>query len=121
MTVAKSSAASIKIHINSIKPVLEGMRALSFSQEACLEGTDLHLNQPVGTEVVEDYLTLEQEYLLYKNILRISQDPYIGSKIGRAYRVESLGMLGFSEASAFSNAFETWESISAKDYRLNNR
>ena len=82
MTVAKSSAASIKIHINSVKPVLEGMRALGFSQEACLEGTDLHLSQLVGTDVVEDYLTLEQEYLLYKNILQISQDPYIGLKIG---------------------------------------
>ena len=78
MTVAKSSAASIKIHINTVKPVLEGMRALGFSQEACLEGTDLHLNQ-------------------------ISE------------------MLGFSEASAFTNAFKTWESISPKDYRLNNR
>jgi len=59
MTVAKSSAASIKIHINSIKPVLAGMLALGFSQEACLEGTDLHLNQLVGTDAVEDYLTLE--------------------------------------------------------------
>ena len=68
VTVAKPSAASIKIHINSVKPVLEGMRALGFSQEACLEGTDLRLNQLIGTDVVEDYLTLEQEYLLYKNI-----------------------------------------------------
>ena len=91
MTVAKSSTASTKIHINSIKPVLEGLRALGFSQEACLEGTDLHLNQLVGADVVKDYLTLEQEHLLYKNILQISQDPYIELKIGRAYRVESLG------------------------------
>ena len=91
MTVAKASAASIKIHINSVKPVLEGMRALVFSQEACLGGTNLHLNQLVGTDVVEDYLILEQEYLLHKNILQISQDPYIELKIGRAYRVESLG------------------------------
>jgi hypothetical protein len=91
VTVAKASAASIKIHINSVKPVLEGMRALVFSQEACLGGTNLHLNQLVGTDVVEDYLILEQEYLLHKNILQISQDPYIELKIGRAYRVESLG------------------------------
>ena len=98
MTVAKSSAASIKIHINSIKPELEGMRALGFSQEACLEGTDLHLNQLVGTDVGEDYLTLEQKYLLHKNILQISQDPYIGLKIGRTYRVE--GMLGYAVLTA---------------------
>ncbi|MFT6437841.1 MAG: hypothetical protein ACJAVI_005923 [Candidatus Azotimanducaceae bacterium] len=98
MTVAKSSAASIKIHINTVKPVLEGMRALGFSQDACLEGTDLHLNQLIGTDVGEDYLTLEQEYLLYKNILQISQDPYIGLKIGRTYRVE--GMLGYAVLTA---------------------
>ena len=100
VTVAKSSAASTKIHINSVKPVLEGMRALGFSQEACLEGTDLHLNQLIGTDVVEDYLTLEQEYLLYKNILHISQDPYIGLKIGHSYRVESFGMLGYAMLTA---------------------
>jgi len=102
VTVAKSSAASIKIHINSVKPVLEGMRALGFSQEACLEGTDLHLSQLVGTDVVEDYLTLEQEYLLYKNILQISQDPYIGLKIGRTYRVENFGMLGYAMLTAIT-------------------
>ena len=100
MTVAKSSAASIKIHINSIKPVLEGMRSLGFSQDACLEGTDLHLNQLVGTDVGEDYLTLEQEYLLHKNILQISQDPYIGLKIGRTYRVEGTGMIGYAVLTA---------------------
>jgi hypothetical protein len=100
VTVAKSPAASIKIHINSVKPVLEGMRALGFSQEACLEGTDLHLSQLVATDVVEDYLTLEQEYLLYKNILQISQDPYIGLKIGRTYRVEGFGMLGYAMLTA---------------------
>jgi AraC-like DNA-binding protein len=100
VTVAKSSAASIKIHINTVKPVLEGMRALGFSQDACLEGTDLHLNQLIGTDVGEDYLTLEQEYLLYKNILQISQDPYIGLKIGRTYRVEGFGMLGYAVLTA---------------------
>jgi len=100
VTVAKSSAASIKIHINTVKPVLEGMRALGFSQEACLEGTDLHLNQLIGTDVGEDYLTLEQEYLLYKNILQISQDPYIGLKIGHFYRIESFGMLGYAMLTA---------------------
>ena len=100
MTVAKSSAASIKIHINSVKPVVEGLGALGFSQEACLEGTDLRLNQLVGTDVVEDYITLEQEYLLYKNILHISQDPYIGLKIGHSYRVQSFGMLGYAMLTA---------------------
>jgi AraC-like DNA-binding protein len=97
VTVAKSSAASTKIHII---PVLEGMRALGFSQEACLEGTDLHLNQLIEADVVEDYLSLEQEYLLYKNILHISQDPYIGLKIGHFYRVESFGMLGYAMLTA---------------------
>jgi AraC-like DNA-binding protein len=49
------------------------------------------------------------------------------SEIAKDYLKSSLpieqiaGMLGFSEASAFSNAFKTWESISPKDYRLNNR
>ena len=81
MTLAKSSAASIKIHINTVKLVLGGMRALGFSQEACLEGTDLHLNQLIGTDVGEDYLILEQEYLLYKNILQISQDQSRSVKI----------------------------------------
>ena len=100
MTVAKSSAASIKIHINSVKPVVEGMRALGFSQEACLDGTDLHLNQLIGTDDVEDYVTLEQEYLLHKNILHISQDPYIGLKIGHSYRVQSFGMLGYAMLTA---------------------
>ena len=74
------------------------MRSLGFSQDACLEGTDLHLNQLVGTDVGEDFLTLEQKYLLYKNILQISQDPYIGLKIGRTYRVE--GMLGYAVLTA---------------------
>jgi hypothetical protein len=46
--------------------------------------------------VVEDYLTFEQVYLLYKNILQISQDPYIGLKIDRAYRVESFDMIGYA-------------------------
>ena len=59
MTVAKSSTASTKIHINSIKPVLEGLRALGFSQEACLEGTDLQLNQLIGADIVEDYMLLK--------------------------------------------------------------
>ena len=100
MTVAKSSAASTKIHINSVKPVLEGMRALGFSPQSCIKGTGLDLDLLEGSDDSERYLTLEQEYLIYQNILQISQDPYIGLKIGRTYRIESFGMLGYAMLTA---------------------
>jgi AraC-like DNA-binding protein len=49
--------------------------------------------------------------------LEIAKD-YLNSRLS----IEKIAeMLGFSEASAFSNAFKTWESISPKEYRLNNR
>ncbi|MEH6607661.1 MAG: AraC family transcriptional regulator ligand-binding domain-containing protein [Pseudomonadales bacterium] len=100
MTVAKSSAASIDIHIKSIKPVIEAMRALGFSPQSCIKGTGLHLDWLEGSDDSERYLTLEQEYLIYQNILQISQDPYIGLKIGRTYRIESFGMLGYAMLTA---------------------
>jgi AraC-like DNA-binding protein len=100
LTATKSSAASIDIHIKSIKPVIERMRALGFSPQSCIKGTGLDLDLIEASDDSERYLTLEQEYLIYQNILQISQDPYIGLKIGRAYRVESFGMLGYAMLTA---------------------
>ncbi len=100
MTAAKTSETSIKVHIKSVKPVVAGMETLGFDPEDCLEGTGLCLKQFEGGADSDKYLTLEQECRIYQNILQITQDPFIGIKVGRTYRAEIFGMLGYAMLTA---------------------
>jgi hypothetical protein len=76
--------------------------------------------------IPDDSLNLAQVVCIagsnYQTILNEIRSEIAKDYLNSSLPIEKIAeMLGFSEASAFSNAFKTWESISPKDYRLNNR
>lgn len=84
-------------HIKGIRPALEVMDSLGFSASQCLKGSGINVAR------LEDFaegITLQQELAFYRNLLRLSGDPLIGLKLGRAFRVESYGLLGYAMLSA---------------------
>ncbi len=73
------------------------MTTLGFTPEQCLQGSGL---KPEDMERPETELSLEQEWHIYRRLLKLSGDPLLGLKLGQAYRMESYGVLGYAMLSA---------------------
>lgn len=86
-------------HILGIAPVLETMRGLGFSAEQCLAGTGLPANGLDDANIRKRF-TLDMEFTLYRNALRLSEDPSIGIVLGQAFSLERYGMFGYAMLSA---------------------
>ena len=84
-------------HIKGLRPALHIMSGLGFSNEECLKDTGLSLEQ---LNDVEQGLSLDQEFKFYRQLLRLTEDPHIGLKLGQAYRLESYGVFGYAILSA---------------------
>lgn len=96
-TLGLASETSIAHHIKGIRPALSVMEGLGFSAKECLKGTGISVSQ---LEQADQGISLRQELAFYRHLLSLTQDPHIGLKLGKAYRLENYGMLGFAILSA---------------------
>lgn len=100
MTSPKPSAKNLQTTTHpasSLILALDLMRAEGFDAEACLKGTGL------GAEALADErraITLPQEIVFYRNLLRLTGDPCLGLRIGRTYLLQYYGLFGYALLSA---------------------
>ena len=88
---------SIAHHIKAIRPALSVMADLGFSARQCLKGTGISADQ---LEQSDQGISLQQELAFYRQLLELTGDPQLGLKLGKAYRLENYGMLGYAILSA---------------------
>ena len=84
---------SVAHHIKGLRPALGVMKDLGFSESECLKDTG------ISTELLEHPekgISLQQELAFYRRLLLLSGDPLIGLSLGKAYRIESYGVLGYA-------------------------
>jgi AraC-like DNA-binding protein len=90
---------SLSHHIKALPPALAMMQDLGFDPGQCLAGTgltEIDLRQPDR----QQGFTIEQEFRFHRNLLQLSGDPLLGLTLGRAYTVETYGLLGYAFLSA---------------------
>ena len=86
-------------HIKAISPALGAMQTMGFSAADCLRSTGLQesdLQRP-STELG---FTLEQEFQFHRNLLELTDNPMLGLLLGKAYQLETYGLLGYAFMSA---------------------
>ena len=88
---------SVAHHIKGIRPALSVMQNLGFSARECLTGSGITLAQ---LEQSDQGISLQQEFAFYRRLLELSQNPLLGLQLGKAYRLENYGMLGYAILSA---------------------
>ncbi len=86
-------------HIRALPPALTAMQALGYSAADCLAGTGLR-EQDLAAADTAPAFSLEQEFRFHRNLLALTGDPVLGLTLGRAYRIESYGLLGYAFLSA---------------------
>ncbi len=83
--------------VKSLKVALGALRERDIDPADCLAGTGVSnddLNRP------ELRVTLQQEVVFYRNVMRLSQDPLIGLAIGAQYHLPNYGIWGYAVMSA---------------------
>lgn len=76
---------------------LQAVKSLGIDPADCLAGTGLNGEQLL----LEDAsVTMEQEFTIYRNILRLTDDPLVGLQLGAVYQLETYGILGYAMLSA---------------------
>ena len=88
---------SVAHHIKGIRPALKVMAELGFNNLTCLQGTGLSLAQ---LEEPKQGISVQQEFAFYRRLLSLSGDTQLGLKLGRAYKLENYGVLGYAILSA---------------------
>ena len=96
-TTELATETSIAHHIKGIRPALSVMETLGFSAIECLQGSGITLET---LERSDQGISLQQELAFYRRLLALTQDPQLGLKLGKAYRLENYGMLGYAILSA---------------------
>ena len=86
-------------HIRALPPAIGVMETLGFSVQQCLQGTGINAQQLAATDSPTDF-TLEQEFRFHRNLLQLTGDPLLGLRVGRAYTLQSYGLLGYAFLSA---------------------
>jgi AraC-like DNA-binding protein len=94
-----SSKTDTSHHIKAIPPALEAMAAMGFAAGDCLKGTDLTADDLRG-KLSELPFSLEQEFRFHRNLLQLTDNPMLGLLLGKAYRLETYGLLGYAFMSA---------------------
>lgn len=83
--------------VKSLKVALGALHERGIEAAACLAGTGVSgddLNRP------ELRVSLQQEVVFYRNVLRLSGDPLIGLAIGAQYHLPNYGIWGYAVMSA---------------------
>lgn len=92
-----ATETSIAHHIKGIRPALSVMQNEGYSAIQCLKGSGISL---ADLEKSDHGISLQQEFAFYRRLLDLSQDPALGLTLGKAYRLENYGMLGYAILSA---------------------
>lgn len=82
---------------SSLLLALDLLRAEGHDAQSCLKGTGLCVE-----DLVEESrtVTLQQETVFYRNLLRLAQDPCIGLRLGQSYLPQHYGLFGYALLSA---------------------
>lgn len=96
-TLGFASETSIAHHIKGIRPALSVMESLGYGAIDCLQNSGISLAQ---LEASNQGISLKQELAFYRRLVELTQDPQLGLKLGKAYRLENYGMLGYAILSA---------------------
>lgn len=92
-------ATSVSHHIKALPPALKMMQEMGYDAGPCLAGTGVtesDLREPAESG---DF-SIEQEFRFHRNLLELTGDPLLGLTLGRAYTVETYGLLGYAFLSA---------------------
>ena len=94
-------------HLVAIRGALSTVESIGLEPSACLKETGLTLDMLNDWSISEAVtnaslpdISLAQEFQFYRNVLSLSSDPLIGLKLGRTFRYESYGLLGYAMLSA---------------------
>lgn len=94
-----SSKVDTSHHIRALPLALEAMDSMGFAAADCLAGTDLTAIDIMG-DCSGVPFTLEQEFRFHRNLLELTGNAMLGLLLGKAYRLESYGLLGYAFMSA---------------------
>ena len=92
-------AVNMSHHIKALPPALRFMEDLGFDAQQCLEGTGVKLEDLERPDAATHF-TLDQEFQFHRNLLRLTDDPLLGLRVGRAYPMQSYGLFGYALLSA---------------------
>lgn len=95
--LGSATETSIAHHIKGIRPALSVMENQGYFANDCLKLTGISL---ADLEHSKLGISLQQELAFYRRLLTLSQDPALGLKLGKAYRLENYGLLGYALLSA---------------------
>lgn len=93
------SKSDTRHHIKAIPIALQAMQTMGYTVQDCLTGTGLtaaDLASP-GSHVE---FSLDQEFRFHRNLLQLTNNPMLGLLLGKAYQLESYGLLGYAFMSA---------------------
>ncbi|MFT6904502.1 MAG: AraC-like DNA-binding protein [Oleiphilaceae bacterium] len=96
-TLGLATETSISHHIKGLRPALTVMETLGYKASQCLKGSGI---SSAYLEQSDQGISLQQELAFYRRLLDLSQDPQLGLQLGKAYRLENYGMLGYAILSA---------------------
>ena len=97
MSIEGQSSELIGPNTRGLPGVWPLMETYGASIEQCLEGTNISIDQAMGRD---GHVGLEEEFALYRNLLRLSGDPLLGLKLGEIYQPQTYGMFGYAILSA---------------------
>ena len=95
----ENSPTALAHHIKALPPALRAMQELGYDADECLAGTGL-TQADLANPALETDFSLAQEYRFHRNLLALTGDPQLGLRLGKAYKVESYGLLGYAFMSA---------------------
>ena len=113
MVEAQTNKVVRRSQTQSLPTIWLVMETYQVGIEQCLEGTGLSFEE-VASGKAE--LSLDQEYALYRNLLRLSNDPLLGLKLGARFGPQTLGMFGYALMS--SKTIRSMIDISARFFDL---
>ena len=86
-------------HVKAVPIALKAMATMGFTADDCLAGTGLSEADLLRADS-ELGFTLEQEFRFHRNLLELTENPMLGLLLGKAYQLESYGLLGYAFMSA---------------------
>ncbi len=86
-------------HIKALAPALKTMQAMGHSAIDCLAGTGIEPRDLLDPQQQPDF-SLAQEFRFHRNLLRLTDDPLLGLKLGQAYPLQAYGLFGYAFLSA---------------------
>ncbi len=94
-----ASNMSVSHHIRALPPALRAMQAMGYEPDACLAGTGIKASDLLAPNPALEF-SLAQEFRFHRNLLRLSADPLLGLRLGKAYPAQSYGLFGYAFLSA---------------------